>query len=254
MGMDVEAVENVGRQLKQSASSVDAIVSTLDRTVNGLSSLWDGPDAQRLMQSWPTFRKSLLAAQASVAGLGQSALNNASEQREASGVKGTGGPVPGVHEASLPPALSYLASHTPGQILNDADGILDTKVGPFEAGPLAKVLIPGAGDVTDTLDIASKISNGQVPWSETLGVAAGGVQDVARDDPALYATPAYWGATAVKVWLDAADQASKADFSAQQMQTNGNFILSNPGDAAAGAGEALVGWVPNLLDDFGLKL
>ncbi|MES1170221.1 MAG: CHAP domain-containing protein, partial [Leifsonia sp.] len=41
--------------------------------------------------SWPTFRKSLLAAQASVAGLGRSALNNASEQREVSGAKGSSG-------------------------------------------------------------------------------------------------------------------------------------------------------------------
>ena len=249
MGMDVEAVESVGRQLKQSASSIDQIVGTLDKTVNGLSSLWEGPDAQRFTQSWPTFRKSLLAAQASVAGLGQSALNNASEQREASGANGSGGAAPGVHNAALPPAMSYLASHTPGQILSDADGMLDTKVGPFEAGSLAKVLIPGAGNVTDTLDIASKISNGQVPWSEGLGVAAGAVQDFSKANPVLYL-----GATAVKVWIDAADQASKADFSAQQMQTNGDFILAHPGDAAAAAGEAIVGWVPNLLDDFGLKL
>ena len=91
LGMDVEAVESVGRQLKQSATSVDQIVGGLDKTVNGLLQLWEGPDAQRFVQSWPTFRKSLIAAQASVAGLGQSALNNASEQRDASGVKGSGG-------------------------------------------------------------------------------------------------------------------------------------------------------------------
>lgn len=256
MGMDVEAVESIGRQLKQSASSVDQIVSTLDRTVNGLPSLWEGPDAQRFLQSWPAFRKSLVAAQASVAGLGQSALNNASEQRQASGSSGSGASASAsaAAGATLPPALAYLASHSPGQILSDSDELLNTKLGPFEVGSLAKVLIPGAGDVTDTLDIASKISNGQVPWSESIGVAAGAMQDAAWRDPALLATPEYWGPTAAKVWLDAADQASKADFGAQQLQTNGNFILSNPGDAAAAAGEAVVGWVPNLLDDFGLKL
>jgi len=88
MGMDVEAVESVGRQLKQGAAAVDPIVGTLDKTVSSLAQLWDGPDAQRLIQSWPTFRKSLVAAQASIAGLGQSALNNASEQRQASGATG----------------------------------------------------------------------------------------------------------------------------------------------------------------------
>ena len=88
MGMDVEAVESVGRQLKQGAAAVDPIVGTLDKAVSSLAQLWDGPDAQRLIQSWPTFRKSLVAAQASIAGLGQSALNNASEQRQASGATG----------------------------------------------------------------------------------------------------------------------------------------------------------------------
>ena len=92
MGMDVDAVESVGRQLKQSADAVNGIVSGIDKTVNGLLQVWDGPDAQRFVQqSWPTFRKSLVAAQTTVEGLGQSALNNASEQREASGANPSGG-------------------------------------------------------------------------------------------------------------------------------------------------------------------
>jgi uncharacterized protein YukE len=91
MGMDVDAVESVGRQLKLSADSVDQIVSSLDKSVNGLLQVWDGPGAQRFVQqTWPTFRKSLVAAQASIASLGQSALNNASEQRGTSGATGSG--------------------------------------------------------------------------------------------------------------------------------------------------------------------
>ncbi|MBC7402580.1 MAG: hypothetical protein H7279_05310, partial [Microbacteriaceae bacterium] len=74
MGMDVEAVESVGRQLKQSAASVESLVGGIDKTVSGLTGLWDGPDAQRFVQqSWPTLRKALVAAQSSVEGLGQSA-------------------------------------------------------------------------------------------------------------------------------------------------------------------------------------
>jgi len=91
MGMDVEAVESVGRQLKQSAASVESLVGGIDKTVSGLTGLWDGPDAQRFVQqSWPTLRKALVAAQSSVEGLGQSALNNASEQRGASAANGSG--------------------------------------------------------------------------------------------------------------------------------------------------------------------
>ena len=85
LGMDVEAVESVGRQLKQSAVSVDKILGSLDKSVSGLLEIWDGPGAQRFVQqTWPTFRRSLTAAQTSISGLGLSALNNASEQRKAS--------------------------------------------------------------------------------------------------------------------------------------------------------------------------
>jgi hypothetical protein len=220
-----------------------------DKTISGLTGVWDGPDAQRFVQQgWPPLRKSLVAAQTSVDGLGQSALNNVAEQRHASTSDGSASQA---NSAVPEPAIAYLATRSPGQILSDADGLRGTRLGPFEVGSLAKELIPGAGNVTDTLDIAAKISNGQVPWSEMLGVGAGALQDTefVRASPELYL-----GATAVKVWLDAADQASKADFSGQQMQTNGAFIFSHPGEAAAAAGEAIVGWVPNLLDDFGLKL
>jgi uncharacterized protein YukE len=130
MGMDVEAVESVGRQLKQSASSVDQIVGTLDKTVNGLSQLWEGPDAQRLVQSWPAFRKSLVAAQASIVGLGQSALNNASDQREASGAKGAGSsgllPVTSSPHGADPAAPQQTEPHT--QVGGGPDGSQHYKV------------------------------------------------------------------------------------------------------------------------------
>jgi uncharacterized protein YukE len=106
MGMDVDAVESVGRQLRQSAASVDSLVGGIDRTVSGLTGVWDGPDAQRFVQqSWPTLRKALVAAQGSVDGLGQSALNNASEQRHASGA----GPTAGGSGPVLPVSPTHVA-------------------------------------------------------------------------------------------------------------------------------------------------
>jgi len=100
MGMDVDAVERVGHQLTQSASAVERIVSTLDKTVSGLQQRWDGPDVERFIRSWPTFRRSLLAAQAGIAGLGQSAYNNAAEQRTASGVTRGGRVSPAAAESA----------------------------------------------------------------------------------------------------------------------------------------------------------
>lgn len=89
MGMDVDQVEQTGRRLKNYANSIDTLVSQLDKVVNALPAVWQGPDAQRFVtQWWPEHRKSLVTAKSSIDGLGQSALNNASEQRQVSGEGG----------------------------------------------------------------------------------------------------------------------------------------------------------------------
>jgi uncharacterized protein YukE len=98
MGMDADVVEQSGRQLKSHAASIGSLVSQLDRMVNGLTAVWDGQDAQRFVHEWwPQHRKSLTAAQQQIDGLGQSALNNASEQRQAS----SGGGGAGVSSAAM---------------------------------------------------------------------------------------------------------------------------------------------------------
>lgn len=261
-GADVDALRALGAQFISQADDLDGLASRLTSRVG--TAPWRGPDAERFRSDWNQRHSSAIRnAAIALRNAADSARTNASQQDSASsagtaspasislsGGSGVGGSVPMGFGSMAGPAIQYLSTHSPGQILSDADGLLATKIGPFELGSLGKEIIPGAGNVTDTLDIASKISNGQVPWSEMLGVAAGGVQDAARDNPAMVVP--YLGATAVKVWLDAADQASKADFSSATMQSTGNYILSNPADAAAAAGEAIVGWVPNLLDDFGL--
>lgn len=86
MGMDVEAVERTGRDLKQRATDIGGLLSQIDRLVTNLSSVWDGQDAQQFVsQWWPEHKRSLQTVQQSIDGLGQSALNNASEQRQVSG-------------------------------------------------------------------------------------------------------------------------------------------------------------------------
>ncbi len=260
-GADVEALRSLSAQLGSQADDLDSVARRLMARVDGTQ--WRGPDAERFRSDWNQRHSSAIRnAAIALRGAAESARTNASQQDSASsagssfasisinGGSGVGSSGFSGFTSAVGPAVEYLSTHSPGQILSDADGLLSTKIGPFELGTLGKEFIPGAGNVTDTLDIASKISNGQVPWSEMLGVAAGGVQDAARNDPAMVVP--YLGATAVKVWLDAADQASKADFSSATMQSTGNYILSNPIDAAAGAGEALVGWVPNLMNDLGI--
>ena len=85
-GMDVEQVEAAGRALKTQASALEGTLKSLDSLVRTLPGVWEGQDAQMFVhQWWPEHRAKLVAAISSVDGLGQSALNNASEQRQASG-------------------------------------------------------------------------------------------------------------------------------------------------------------------------
>lgn len=86
MGMDVDAVEQVGRDLQLQSGQLADLVGRIDRVVAGLPSIWDGPDASRFVNEWwPQHKAALVQLKDSVHGLGQSALNNASEQREVSG-------------------------------------------------------------------------------------------------------------------------------------------------------------------------
>jgi uncharacterized protein YukE len=173
MGMDVEAVESVGRQLKQSAASVESLVGGIDKTVSGLTGLWDGPDAQRFVQqSWPTLRKALVAAQSSVEGLGQSALNNASEQRESSKTSSSGsGLVPWSH---LVPMGSVLLPMF-GVDFDKIEG-LDTPAGAVLPDWAHSILgkhvdmdgLHGAQCVDLVNNFANKLFPG-VPWSKTVG-------------------------------------------------------------------------------------
>jgi surface antigen/uncharacterized protein YukE len=96
LGMDADQVENAGRSLKDRAAAIDSIVAGIDKVVKSLPSIWEGSDSQKFVEVWwPDHRKQLVAASVSVEGLGQSALNNASEQRNASG-SGSSSVTPGI--------------------------------------------------------------------------------------------------------------------------------------------------------------
>lgn len=91
MGMDVDAVERTGRALQAQAVQLGDLVGRLDRLVHQLPAVWEGDDARRFVQEWwPEHKTALAGSREAVHGLGQSALNNASEQREASGGDGGG--------------------------------------------------------------------------------------------------------------------------------------------------------------------
>lgn len=85
LGMNADAVEQIGRQLQQQADQIQTIVNHINSLVGNMQQNWWGPDAQTFCNDWwPQHRNELAAVGNSINGLGQSALNNASEQRNVS--------------------------------------------------------------------------------------------------------------------------------------------------------------------------
>ncbi|HEX4443164.1 MAG TPA: hypothetical protein VHZ81_06305 [Galbitalea sp.] len=85
MGMDVDLVETASKELKARANDINTLASQIDSLVNNLLTIWEGPDAKTFVdQWWPEHKKQLLAASSTIEGLGQSAWNNAQEQRNVS--------------------------------------------------------------------------------------------------------------------------------------------------------------------------
>jgi uncharacterized protein YukE len=81
--MDVDAVEAASKQLKTRAADVQALVTSIDKLVHSLPGIWEGPDARTFVNDWwPQHKKALLTASENIKGLGQSAWNNAQEQRQ----------------------------------------------------------------------------------------------------------------------------------------------------------------------------
>lgn len=108
-GMDPKEVEELGRFLQARGNDLDRLASEVEAKVRSTS--WQGADADLFRNDWwPAHRSKVTAAAERVRGLGQSALNNAAEQLQASdagagnvaGPGGLGQPGPGGISTSDP--------------------------------------------------------------------------------------------------------------------------------------------------------
>jgi len=85
-GMDVQEIRNVGAQLKSQAQQIDQVISTIDGLIGTAIGNWTGHDADQFQDWWNSQHKPALQnAREAIDGLGQSAINNASEQESVSG-------------------------------------------------------------------------------------------------------------------------------------------------------------------------
>ena len=82
-GMNTEEVRNLGAQLQEVSRQIESIMGQLNSKVG--STTWVGPDATQFKdQWWPEHRQHLQRVATDLNGFGQSALNNAAAQEEAS--------------------------------------------------------------------------------------------------------------------------------------------------------------------------
>lgn len=83
LGMNPDEVERLGQVLQERAGELEAIVARLESLVH--STTWMGPDANEFKGPWWDGHKNQLRQIAQqLHGFGQSAKNNAAEQRQIS--------------------------------------------------------------------------------------------------------------------------------------------------------------------------
>lgn len=83
-GMDLAAVDELGRVLQTRADQLRHVSAEIEGALGALH--WGGPDGAVFRERWwPEHRGRLLAVADDLHGFGQSAVNNAMEQRQASG-------------------------------------------------------------------------------------------------------------------------------------------------------------------------
>jgi len=186
--MDVEAIRVLAAKLDGQAQRLTSVITHINGLVDGLPHVWSGPDAQDFVGWWQNkHRPALQGAHDSVAGLAQSAKNNAAEQEKTSSTSGSSGSTSGGDPAGLWRALvtaSPLAeSLTPmpghGPSLHELNGLIPLLV----AVPAVSALVAsyGAGvavnAVEDKMDEVLPGSSNLV--MDGLGVIGGRIGDAA---------------------------------------------------------------------------
>lgn len=238
VGMDVDAVEGVGRSLQSQAEQLEQLVARIDSLVSRLPGVWEGRDSTAFVSEWwPRHKSELRSAGDAVRGLGDSALANASEQRSASGAGsvGPGSSVPGHGAGELPDLRSLLGryqdSTVPGFGWKVSDLVGLTPLGTAQDGLLA---VDGltSGDPAQVVNGLATVTSDVLKGLGPVGFAGGAaIQSVQ--------------------WL--ADEVVHTDWSTWSPEgaaSNFRWIAENPSDALGSIGESLISCVPKIAGIF----
>ncbi|WP_208029069.1 WXG100 family type VII secretion target [Rhabdothermincola sediminis] len=242
LGMNPDEVEELGRLLQSHAERLRSLVSQI--TGNVMSTGWVGPDATRFTHEWwPATRAQIIACAEDLHGFGQSALNNAAEQRRASGVLGEQVPI------STPNGTAMQRSDSGDPLTQLSTRIAQIDTVSSWASLLTSVYgesrnLPGLrrlgdalavpGYMVDVYDVVNTFVSGDRTGAAVGAALLGG--DIAADSFKRTGTPLGYGlGVATQSWVEVGRAAREVDWSSDGLQ---HITSASLGDWADAFGEA----------------
>jgi hypothetical protein len=138
IGMDVSQIGLLAERLRTQGEGLAGIVASIDNLMYQFGTHWNGPAEIEFLHSWQRIhRPAMIAVEASILGLTQSALNNAAVQDQTSSTQP--GSAPGGRDTETSYVRMASSAETPiAGIWNRDKGWI---------GPLGVAIVPAAGSV-----------------------------------------------------------------------------------------------------------
>lgn len=257
-GADVEQLRLLAKKFEASGSGLLDAASILDGLINA-PEMWSGADAERFRDEWNDRGRAALARSAEALSEGAAIVaRNADEQEQASagGSGSSGGAYSGIYRPSVATRASLgtdgpvmderaliAAYHSLRQL--EVGGLAVSDVGLLAANLVGGGLLDKVGLVVDGADLVDAVNRGE--WGDALSVLSKAAGDTIKES---VPTPVgYLTGTAINVWTDVFNEASKADWSVEGRQAVADYAANDPWGAVSAGAEAVVDYLPDLVSN-----
>lgn len=257
-GADVEQLRSLAKKFEASGASLLTAIKALDYHVNSTDA-WHGPDAERFRSDWNGRDKIAVTRSAEALREGASALvRNAEEQQGASAA--AGGSLRGAGPSGYATSMTASGASTGGGAVIDERALIEAyhNLRQLQAGGLtvsdqallAGKLIGGnllgkVGLVGDGADLVDAVSHGN--WWDAANVLSKNAGDTIKS--AVPGPVGYLSGTAIDVWTDVINQASKADWSEENRLQVVDYATQHPWEAVDAVVGAEMNFLPSLVKD-----
>lgn len=270
-GADVTELRALAARFDRTADQLDANRMAVGNAIQ--ISAWVGPFATRFRAEWNSEHSVRVHSAAELLRTGaQTLLRNANDQDRASAVDGGASDVGAITRdltklfASLNereqkwdavPASQGLFAWLNETVLawQPAGGlpVLDAFDFGFMVSKIPnfwKTDTPGFADIVTAISLADVFTDPTASTADKFWAAGGAVVDVVSGEAKTHGGPIGYlaGVATAQVW-DVVNLASHADFSSDGVQTTWNYLMTNPGDAIDGGAQAIVDYIPDLIDN-----